>query len=85
MNYPDNRAKLEFPAKVGKSCKVNLRMHEITPKTDANVEVSPNFRCPGGHCLGLCRPLGPNDGGIGSSWSSITSHPARSFILGLIF
>ena len=35
MNYPDNRAKLEFPAKVGKSCKVNLRMHEITPKTDA--------------------------------------------------
>ena len=36
-----------------------------------NVEVSPNFRCPGGHCLELCRPLGSNDGGIGLSFGPL--------------
>ena len=36
-----------------------------------NVEVSPNFRCPGGHCLELCRPLGSNDGAMGSSFGPL--------------
>ena len=36
-----------------------------------NVEVSHNFRCPGGHCLELCRPMGSNDGGIGSSFGPL--------------
>ena len=42
-----------------------------------NVEVSPNFRCPGGHCLGLCRPLGSNDGAMGSSFGPL-QHGAQA-------
>ena len=55
---------------------MNLRQRQMP-----NVEVSPNFRCPGGQCLELCRPLGSNDGGIGSSFGhlSLRTLPGASF------
>ena len=46
-----------------------------------NVEVSPNFRCQGSHCLGLCRFLVSNDGAVGSSFGllSVRTLPGASF------